>query len=161
MENKRYFADTGVLFQILVDKDTINFCLKNKIISSPAVLEEFLFVFIYKPTQEIKNILRKAGFQTESTTKRRKELIKYLPKILETFSLIEFVSVPPESKEIVLAEKVLEKLTKDVKTMDILHVSTAILCECDYFMTNDKKLKRWLSKNSSNIFGRDMEVKLI
>ena len=123
---------------------------------SPFTLEEFFFNILYKKRE--KEIIEKFCGGIEEDPKKRAGA--FFQKFGESFAkfLSSFEKVGVESNVLFLFanKNILTRLTKNVKTYDLLHLLTAISNRLDGFLTTDEKFIEWLKRNK-NLFERDIQ----
>ena len=93
-------------------------------------------------------IKRLLGIDEDDPSKRIDTFFrKYGSNFAQFLSMFESVGVEKDIIFLFANKEILKKLTKDVKTYDILHFLTALSNTMDGFLTTDKKFIKWLSKN--------------
>ena len=126
---------------------------------SPFTLEEFFFNILYKKKE--KEIIKKFCDGIEEDPKERVNAFfrKFGERFAEFLSSFEKVGVESDVLFLFANKNILGRLTKNVKTYDLLHLLTVISNRLDGFLTTDEKFVEWLKRNRA-LFKKDVSPDL-
>lgn len=157
----RIYLDTGgfmalfskegweIIKKELGEESDITFCI------SPFTLEEFFFNILYKKRE--KEIIEKFcdGIEEDPQKRANSFFQKFGDRFAKFLSSFEKVGVESEVLFLFANKNILARLTKNVKTYDLLHLLTAISNRLDGLLTTDEKFIEWLKRNKT-FFERDI-----
>jgi len=157
----RVYLDTGgfmVLFSKegweIIEKEfggesNVIFCI------SPFTLEEFFFNILYKKKEQ--EIIKKFcdGIKEDPKERANAFFRKFGERFAEFLSGFEKVGVEADVLFLFANKNILARLTKNVKTYDLLHLLTAVSNRLDGFLTTDGNFVEWLKRNKT-LFEKDI-----
>lgn len=123
--NKRIGVDTCVLLHFLNDDDIKKRKLLGDLLSQTKEIYASTMTFV-----------EAAVHPWRKKDKKMIDFIEDLPRICENFSYVDMTIL------IASAAAFLRANYSWLKTPDAIHMATAMVKKCDYFLTCDKKLKK-------------------
>lgn len=151
----KIFLDTGVFAAYLLPevRDVLEKEFagikdkKDTLCITPLVLEEFSHTLLYKIGSDT-GIFDQLGGNKTSRPERIKHFFDNYGAVLQTLLLYaEHLDVPKQIGALLADKQLLETLTADVRTMDLLHVLSAAFLNTDVLITSDSKLFSWVQGN--------------
>ncbi len=123
---------------------------------SPFTMEEFFYKILYGKEQELTEKFCSTEKRSTPGGRAKAFFENHEEKFAQYIQQFEIVGLERAGLFLFTKKDLLQSLTSNVKTYDLLHLATTISNRLDGFLTTDKKLVRWIQANKKHL-KKDLE----